>query len=126
MKISECPVRATADVIRGKWKPLIVNALKAKPLRFGELLRVMPQANRKVVTEQLRELEKDGILSRNAFGNQWEGVEYSLSAYGRRLVPVLSAMADWGVKHQRRQSSPAVHAVKRRNKLLSRAETMHD
>ena len=48
MKLSECPVRATADVIDGKWKPMIVNALKAKPLRFGQLLRALPEASRKV------------------------------------------------------------------------------
>src|ERR1700729_637529 len=83
MKLSECPVRATADVIDGRWKPMIVNALKAKPLRFGQLLRALPEASRKVVTAQLRELEHEGIVSRTAFGNRWERVEYSLTGYGR-------------------------------------------
>jgi DNA-binding HxlR family transcriptional regulator len=104
MKLSECPVRATADIIDGKWKPMIVNALKAKPLRFGQLLRALPDASRKVATEQLRELEREGIISRTAFGNRWERVEYSLTEYGRTLVPVLTLMADWGMKHQRRKS----------------------
>ena len=104
MKLSECPVRATADIIDGKWKPMIVNALKAKPLRFGQLLRALPDASRKVATEQLRELEREGIVSRTAFGNRWERVEYSLTGYGRTLVPVLTLMADWGMKHQRRKS----------------------
>ena len=104
MKLSECPVRATADVIDGKWKPMIVNALKAKPLRFGQLLRALPEASRKVATEQLRELEREGIVSRTAFGNRWERVEYSLTGYGRTLVPVLTLMADWGMQHQRRKS----------------------
>jgi len=90
MKLSECPVRATADVIDGKWKPMIVNALKAKPLRFGQLLRALPEASRKVASEQLRELESEGIISRTAFGNRWERVEYSLTGYGRTLVPVLT------------------------------------
>src|ERR1700722_12141782 len=103
MKISECPVRATADIIDGKWKPMIVNALKAKPLRFGQLLRALPEATRKVATEQLRELEREGIISRTAFGNRWERVEYSLTGYGRTLVPVLTLMADWGIKHQGRK-----------------------
>lgn len=67
MKLLRCPVRATADVIDGKWKPMIVNALKAKPLRFGQLLRVLPEASRNVATEQLRELEREGIISRTAF-----------------------------------------------------------
>src|SRR3984893_14046482 len=101
MKLSECPVRATADVIDGRWKPMIVNALKAKPLRFGQLLRALPEASRKVATEQLRELEREDIISRTAFGNRWERVEYSLTAYGRTLVPVLTLMARWGKRHKK-------------------------
>jgi DNA-binding HxlR family transcriptional regulator len=104
MKLFECPVRAAADVIDGKWKPMIVNALKAKPLSFGELLRALPEATRKVATEQLRELESECIISRTTFGKRWERVEYSLTEYGRTLVPVLTVMADWGLKHQRRKS----------------------
>jgi DNA-binding HxlR family transcriptional regulator len=104
MKLSECPVRATADVIGGKWKPMIVNALKTKPLRFGQLLRRLPEASRKVATEQLRELEREGVISRKASGKRWERVEYSLTPYGRTLVPVLATMAAWGVKHQHRKS----------------------
>jgi DNA-binding HxlR family transcriptional regulator len=105
MKLSECPVRATADAIDGKWKPMIVNALKAKPLRFGQLLRALPEATRKVATQQLRELESEGIVTRTSFGNRWERVEYSLTGYGRTLVPVLTLMADWGLKHQRRKAT---------------------
>ena len=114
MKLSECPVRATADVIDGKWKPMIVNALKAKPLRFGQLLRTLPEASRKVATEHLRELEREGIISRTAFGNRWERTEYSLTGYGRTLVPVLTLMADWGVKQQRRKSRLGARAVEHR------------
>jgi len=114
MKLSECPVRAAAAVIEGKWKPMIVNALKAKPLRFGQLLRALAEATRKVATEQLRELECEGIISRTAFGNRWERVEYSLTGYGRTLVPVLTLMADWGVKHQRRKSRLGARAVEHR------------
>jgi DNA-binding HxlR family transcriptional regulator len=114
MKLSECPVRATADVIDGKWKPMIVNALKAKPLRFGQLLRALPEASRKVATEQLRGLESEGIISRTALGKRWERVEYSLTGYGRTLVPVLTLMADWGLKHQRRKSRLSIDAVAHR------------
>jgi DNA-binding HxlR family transcriptional regulator len=113
MKLSECPVRATADVIDGRWKPMIVNALKAKPLRFGQLLRALPEASRKVATEQLRELEREDIISRTAFGNRWERVEYSLTGYGRTLVPVLTLMAGWGAKHQRHKSRLSADAVAR-------------
>src|SRR4029077_3715247 len=116
MKLSECPVRATADVIDGKWKPMIVNALKAKPLRFGQLLRALAEASRKVATEQLHELAREGTISRTAFGNRWEKVEYSLTGYGRTLVPVLTLMADWGRKHQRRKATLSGEAVTRQTK----------
>jgi DNA-binding HxlR family transcriptional regulator len=116
MKLSECPVRAAADAIDGKWKPMIVNALKAKPLRFGQLLRALPEATRKVATQQLRELESEGIVSRTSFGNRWERVEYSLTGYGRTLVPVLTLMADWGRKHQRRKATLSGEAVTRQTK----------
>jgi hypothetical protein len=61
MRLSECPVRVTIDVIEGKWKPIIINALKQGTLRFGQLRRQIPEATRKVLTEQLRELEDDRI-----------------------------------------------------------------
>jgi DNA-binding HxlR family transcriptional regulator len=54
-----------------------------------------------VITEQLRELEEDGIISRKAFGQKWERVGYELTAHGRTLVPVLTLMAKWGKKHKR-------------------------
>ena len=100
MKLFDCPVRATADAIDGKWKPMIVNSLKAGGLRFGQLLREIPEASRKVLTEQLRDLQREHILSRQASGGRAERVEYSLTAYGRTLVPVLTVMAAWGKKHR--------------------------
>jgi DNA-binding HxlR family transcriptional regulator len=80
---------------------MIVNALKTKPLRFGQLLQLVPEATRKAATEQRRELEKEGIISRRAFGNRSERVEYGLTAYGKTLEPVLTVMAYWGERHQR-------------------------
>jgi DNA-binding HxlR family transcriptional regulator len=59
MRLSDCPVRATIDVVEGKWKPIIINALKLGTLRFGQLLRHAPEATRKVLAQQLRELEAD-------------------------------------------------------------------
>ena len=100
MRLSECPVRATIDVIEGKWKPIIVDALKEGTLRFGQLRRHTPEATRKVLTEQLRELEDDQIISRKVIGKKWERVEYSLTPYGITLVPVLTVMAEWGMKHK--------------------------
>ena len=103
MRLYECPVRETADVIDGKWKPMIVNSLKSGTLRFGQLLRRIPEASRKVLTEQLRELEREQIVSRMVFGSRSERVEYSLTRYGLTLVPVLTVMADWGRAHKTRK-----------------------
>ena len=101
MRLSECPVRPAIDVVEGKWKPIVVNALKVGGLRFGQLRRHVPEASRKVLTEQLRELEGDQIISRKVFGEKWERVEYELTSYGRTLVPVLTLMAKWGRKHKK-------------------------
>jgi len=101
MHLSECPVRPAIDVVEGKWKPIVVNALKAGRLRFGQLRRHVPEASRKVLTEQLRELEEDQIILRKAFGQKWERVEYELTVYGRTLVPVLTLMARWGRRHKK-------------------------
>jgi len=73
MRLSECPIRPAIDVIEGKWKPILVNALKLAPLRFGQLQRHAPEATRKVHTEQLRELEQDQIVSRRTFGHTLGG-----------------------------------------------------
>src|SRR5215468_8348547 len=107
MRLAECPVRATINVIEGKWKPIIVNALKQGTLRFGQLRRQVPEAARKVLTEQLRELEDDGIIMRRTTEKRCERVEYSLTSYGRTLVPVLTLMAKWGERHKKsREAAP--------------------
>jgi DNA-binding HxlR family transcriptional regulator len=92
-------VRATILVIGGKWKPLIIDVLKAGSVRSGALLRKIPQASRKVLTAQLRALEREKIVSRLVLGKRSEHVEYSLTPYGWTLVPALTAMAKWGATH---------------------------
>jgi DNA-binding HxlR family transcriptional regulator len=100
MHLSECPVRAAIDVIEGKWKPIIINALKSKPLRFGQLRRETPEATKKVLTAQLRELEKDEVICRKNFGEPEDHLRYALTTYGRTLVPILARMAKWGALHK--------------------------
>jgi DNA-binding HxlR family transcriptional regulator len=111
MQLSECPVRATIDVIEGKWKPIVVHALKPGILRFGELRRHVPEATKKVLTEQLRELEEDQIISRKVSGRRRERVEYALTPYGRTLVPVLTLMAKWGKSHKESKEVEILQAV---------------
>ena len=109
MRISECPVRAAIDVIEGKWKPIIINALKSQPLRFGQLRREAPEATKKVLTAQLRELEKDGVIYRKNFGESEDHLRYALTAYGRTLVPILARIAKWGAAHKARLASNPHH-----------------
>src|SRR5215475_1631768 len=102
MRLSECPVRAAIDVIEGKWKPILINSLKSKPLRFGQLRREAPEASKKVLTAQLRELENDQIICRKNFDEGEEHLRYALTSYGRTLVPILTHMAKWGATHKAR------------------------
>lgn len=111
MRLCECPVRATIDVIEGKWKPIIVNSLKQGTLRFGMLRREVPEASQKVLTGQLRELERDGIIVRRTSEKRWERVEYSLTVYGRSLIPVLTLMAKWGAIHKKHKKAECLRAA---------------
>jgi len=99
MDLNTCPVKVTADVISGKWKPLILYFLKSGAKRYGELRRQIPKPSHKVLTQQLRQLERDGIVRRRVYPQVPPKVEYSLSLYGKTLVPILNLMAQWGARH---------------------------
>jgi DNA-binding HxlR family transcriptional regulator len=103
MTPDRCPVTAALTVIGGKWKPVILFQLRAGPLRFGALRRVVPGVTQKMLTQQLRELEHDGILDRKVHIVVPPKVEYSLTAYGKTLRPLLAAMCAWGQKHRARK-----------------------
>lgn len=102
MKEPDCPIKTTLDVIGGKWKPLILFYLKGGPIRFSDLRRSIPDVTQKMLTDRLRELETDGIVHREVYPQVPPKVEYSLTAYGKTLAPVLEAMCAWGSKHRRR------------------------
>lgn len=91
-----CPVEATLDLIGGKYKSLILWQLIDQTLRFNELRKLMPQATPKMLTQQLRELEADGLLNRKVYPVIPPKVEYSISELGGSLGPVLEAMYAWG------------------------------
>jgi DNA-binding HxlR family transcriptional regulator len=103
MTPDRCPVTAALTVIGGKWKPVILFQLREGPLRFGALRRVVPGVTQKMLTQQLRELERDGILDRKVHFVVPPKVEYSLTAYGKTLRPLLAAMCAWGTKHRLRK-----------------------
>lgn len=92
----QCPTEATLAVIGGRWKvPILWNLFKGT-LRFGELSRSLPAATQKMLTQQLRELEKDGLVLRKVYAEIPPKVEYSLTPLGRSLEPVLHALTEWG------------------------------
>lgn len=102
-KIYHVAVEATLDVIGGKWKPIILCHLGEGPMRTGELNRAIPNISQRVLTKQLRELQKDGIINRKVFGEVPPKVEYSLTDQGRSLREILVAMSDWGNKRVARE-----------------------
>ena len=91
-----CPVEVAVSVLGGAWKLTVIKHLAEGTRRFGELCRLVPLANRKTLTRQLRELEEDGVLVRTVHPEVPPRVEYSLSELGRSLMPVVAAMDDWG------------------------------
>jgi DNA-binding HxlR family transcriptional regulator len=99
-KYVPCSVEVTLKVMGGKYKPLLLYLLDEwKVLRFGELRRLVPHASKKMLTQQLRELESDGLLDRKVFQQVPPKVEYSLSRRGKSLAPILTAMGAWGKKY---------------------------
>ena len=98
-KVYNCPVEASIDVIGGKWKPLILWWLYQGTRRFAELRRLIPGITEKMLTQQLRELEADGIVHREVYATVPPKVEYSLTEYGCTLKQALQAICDWGQRH---------------------------
>lgn len=94
-----CPVDTTLRLIGGKYKSLILWHLVGKVLRYGEIQRLIPQATPKMLTQQLRELEKDKLVNRKVYPVVPPKVEYSLTELGESLRGILVAMYDWGEKY---------------------------
>lgn len=91
-----CPMEMVIDLIGGKWKVLILWHLAEGTLRFNELRRIFPLVSQKMLTQQLRELENDGIIIRKVYAQVPSRVEYSLSDFGITLMPILYSMNQWG------------------------------
>ncbi|MFJ9415487.1 winged helix-turn-helix transcriptional regulator [Streptomyces sp. NPDC101227] len=95
----ECGLDAAVDVIGGKWKVLLLWALAESPRRFGELRRELPKISEKVLAQQLRELEADGIVHRDVHDQVPPKVEYSLTGRGASLNEALAPLGAWGRTH---------------------------
>lgn len=104
---SDCPVAATLDLIGGKYKALILWHLSEGTLRFSELHRRISGATPKMLTQQLRELESQELISRQVYPVIPPKVEYALTDLGRSLLPILVAMRDWGADYMRSHNREA-------------------
>lgn len=102
--LSANPVFITLRVIGGKWKPLILWHLCDEPVRFSALKRAIGGITQKMLTEQLRAMEQDHLVKRTVYAVVPPKVEYSITAYGKTLHPVLHSMAEWGITHQKKQT----------------------
>jgi len=102
--VGGCPLTAALAAIGGKWKLIIVYWLAQSPKHFAALRRIMPGISQKVLTQQLRELVNDGIVHRQPKGAVPAPVEYSLTGYGRSLLPLVEAVRLWGRAHMERLS----------------------
>ncbi|MCR5203367.1 MAG: helix-turn-helix transcriptional regulator [Lachnospiraceae bacterium] len=99
-ELPECPVATTVSVIGSKWKLLIIRNLLNRPWRFNELKKDLDGISQKVLTESLRSMEADGIITRTVYPEVPPRVEYSLSELGESLRPVIFSMADWGNEYK--------------------------
>lgn len=95
-----CPVDVTLSVIGGKWKLLIYDQLNRGVTRFGQLKRAIPRITQTMLTQQLRELEQDGIVTRTIYAEIPPRVEYALTDFGRTLECVIAVMCQWGTEYQ--------------------------
>jgi DNA-binding HxlR family transcriptional regulator len=100
-----CPLYTAIGVVSGRWKPMILQRLAARPLGFGELQRLMPRVTAKVLREQLRQLQADDLVTRRALTPAYRGVRYQLTPYAKTLDPVFNALLKWGTRHLERGRS---------------------
>lgn len=91
-----CPVEVTMELIGGKWTAVILAHLKESPHRFSELCRLIPDISEKMLTQRLRAMENEGIISRTVLGDTPPHVQYDLTDAGRSLAPALQSLYDWG------------------------------
>ncbi len=99
-ELPACPVATTVQLIGSKWKLLIIRDLLSGPRRFGELLKSLDGISQKVLTDSLRSMESDGIITRTVYPEIPPKVEYSLSELGTTLEPILDSMKEWGENYK--------------------------
>ena len=106
-----CPVRTTLNVLGGKWKLLVLSYLLQDTRRYGELRRLMPEVTEKMLIQELRELEQDGIVQRTVYQQVPPKVEYTLTEHGRQVQPLLESLVAWGHSYLQRDCAPTAAAA---------------
>lgn len=106
--LPECPVATTVQLIGNKWKLLIIRNLRMRPWRFNELQKNLDGISQKVLTDSLRSMEADGLVTRTVYAEVPPRVEYSLSELGETMRPILDAMEAWGNSYKAMTASVGV------------------
>ena len=99
-ELPDCPVATTVSLIGSKWKLLIMRNLLVRPWRFNELQRSLEGISQKVLTDSLRSMEEDGIITRTVFPEVPPRVEYALSELGKSMRPIIKSMEAWGTEYK--------------------------
>ena len=99
-ELPPCPVATTLMLIGNKWKIFIIQQLMDRPFRFSELRRAIPGISEKVLTDNLRAMDKDGLITRTVFPEVPPRTEYALSELGNTMRPIIESMATWGTGYQ--------------------------
>jgi DNA-binding HxlR family transcriptional regulator len=99
LDMDKCPVRDVMDNIGGKWNSLMILSLAEGPLRFSQLRRLIPDISQRMLTQTLRDLQRDGYLSRTVYPTQPPSVEYGLTDLGRSFLVVLRLFVDWSLEN---------------------------
>ncbi len=99
-ELPECPVATTVSLIGSKWKLLIMRNLLARPWRFNELQKSLDGISQKVLTDSLRSMEADGIITRTVYPEVPPRVEYALSELGESMRPIIKSMENWGTEYK--------------------------
>ncbi|MDO4921669.1 MAG: helix-turn-helix domain-containing protein [Phascolarctobacterium sp.] len=99
-ELPACPVATTVQLIGSKWKLLILRNLLQRPWRFNEMKKTLEGISQKVLTDSLRSMEADGLITRTVYPEVPPHVEYALSDLGRSLRPVIKAMEEWGLDYK--------------------------
>lgn len=100
-ELPACPVATTVQLIGSKWKLLIMRNLMARPWRFNELKKDLEGISQKVLTDSLRSMESDGIVTRTVYPEVPPRVEYALSPLGESMRPIMKAMELWGTEYKK-------------------------